>query len=202
VFDSDKQINNFLTLDEEFCNTNIDVDTVNKFDQTNKIEIDISAECATQMLHPTKFTKKEMQELQEMDIDEIIEGESEVINLKDNHLPQGLTPLEDLFYFNDIPKKPKMEPLRADIEDYNLGTKDDPKIVKLYKYLHPNQKLKYVELMREFQDVFAWSYEDMKSNDTSIIQHTIPLKENRKPFKQKLRRINPILLPLNEKEIK
>ena len=202
MFDSDKQINNFLTLDEEFCNTNIDVDTVNKFDQTNKIEIDISAECATQMLHPTKFTKKEMQELQEMDIDEIIEGESEVINLKDNHLPQGLTPLEDLFYFNDIPKKPKMEPLRADIEDYNLGTKDDPKIVKLYKYLHPNQKLKYVELMREFQDVFAWSYEDMKSNDTSIIQHTIPLKENRKPFKQKLRRINPILLPLNEKEIK
>ena len=68
--------------------------------------------------------------------------------------------------------------------------------------MSPNQKLKYVELIREFQDVFAWSYEDLKSYDTSIIQHTIPLKENQKPFKQKLRRINPVLLPLIEKEIK
>lgn len=90
-----------------------------------------------------------------MDIDEIIEGESEVINLKDNHLPKGLTPLEDLFDFNDIPKKPKMEPLRADIEDYNLGTEENLKMVKLSKSFPPDQKLKYVELMREFQDVFA-----------------------------------------------
>ena len=74
------------------------------------------------MLHPTNFTNKEMQDLKQMDIDEIIEGESEVINLKDNHLPEGLTPLEDLLYFNDIPKKPKMEPLKANIEEYNFGT--------------------------------------------------------------------------------
>jgi hypothetical protein len=30
----------------------------------------------------------------------------------------------------------------------------------------------------------------------------IPIKEDHKPFKQKLRRINPLLLPLIEKEIK
>ena len=35
-----------------------------------------------------------------------------------------------------------------------------------------------------------------------MIQHTIPLKENKKPFKQKLRRVNPMLLPLIEKEVK
>jgi hypothetical protein len=58
VFDNDKQINNFLTLEEEFSSTNIDVDTVSEFDQINQIETDISAENATQMLHPTKFTKK------------------------------------------------------------------------------------------------------------------------------------------------
>ena len=50
--------------------------------------------------------------------------------------------------------------------------------------------------------MFAWGYQDLKSYDTSIIQHKIPLKENQKPFKQKLRRINPVLLPLVEKEIK
>lgn len=58
-----------------------------------------------------------------MDIDEIIEGEFEIINLKDNHLPKGLNRLEDLSDSNDIPKKPKMEPLKADIEEYNLGLK-------------------------------------------------------------------------------
>ena len=35
-----------------------------------------------------------------------------------------------------------------------------------------------------------------------IIQHKIPLKENQKPFRQKLLRINPKQLPLVEKEIK
>ena len=90
-----------------------------------------------------------------MDVDEIMEGESEVINLKDNHLPKVLTPLEDLFYSNDIPKKPKMEPLKEDIKEYNLGTEDNPKMIKLSKSFPPDQKLKYVELVREFQDVFA-----------------------------------------------
>ena len=121
--------------------------------------------------------------------------------MKDNHLPKGLTPLEDLFDFNDIPKKPQMEPLKADIEDYNIGTEEKfLKMVKLSKMLPPNQKLKYVELIKEFHDVFSWSYEDLKSYDTSVIQHTIPLKENQKPFKQKLKIINPVLLPLIEKE--
>lgn len=137
-----------------------------------------------------------------MDLDEIIEEETEVNNLKDNHLTKWLTPLEDLFDSNDIPKKPKMEPLKADIKEYNLGTQGNPKLIKLSKYLPLDQKLKYVGLMREFQDVFAWSYEDLKSYDTFIIQHTIPLKENQKPFKQKIRRINPVLLPSIEKEIK
>ena len=50
--------------------------------------------------------------------------------------------------------------------------------------------------------MFAWGYEDLKSYDTSIIQHKIPLKENQKPFKQKLRRINLVLVPLVEKEVK
>lgn len=92
-----------------------------------------------------------------------------------------------------------MEPLKADIEEYNLGTKETPKMINLSKSLPLDQKLKYVELMREFQEVFAWSYEDLKSYDTSIIQHTITLKENQKQFKPKLRRINPVLLPLIEK---
>ena len=56
--------------------------------------------------------------------------------------------------------------------------------------------------MKKFSDIFAWRYEDLKDYDTSIIQHTIPIKPGEKTFRHKLRRINPMSLPLIEKEVK
>ena len=47
VFDNETQINNFLTLKEEFSNTNMDTNTVCEVDQIDKIETHISAETAT-----------------------------------------------------------------------------------------------------------------------------------------------------------
>ena len=38
--------------------------------------------------------------------------------------------------------------------------------------------------------------------NTSIIQHKVPLNPNVKPFRQKLRRINPDLFLIIEKEVK
>jgi hypothetical protein len=35
--------------------------------------------------------------------------------------------------------------------------------------------------------VFAWTYEDLSTYDTTVIEHKIPLKEEAKPFRQKLR---------------
>jgi len=155
VFENDKQINHFLTLDEEFASINIDVDIVSYFDHTNELDIKKLEENSIKMLHPTKFMKTNIQYLKQMDIDEIIDDETKVINLKDNQLPKGLTPLEDLFDSNDIPKKPKMEPLKADIEECNIGTQENPKLIKLSKSLPLEEKLKYIELMKEFQDVFS-----------------------------------------------
>lgn len=59
-----------------------------------------------------------------------------------------------------------MQPLNTEIEDCNIGTEQNPKMIKLSKTLPRDKKLKYVELFKEFQDVFAWSYEDLKSDDT------------------------------------
>jgi hypothetical protein len=55
--------------------------------------------------------------------------------------------------------------------------------------------------MKDFPDVFAWSYEDLKVYNTNVIQHVIPVKDDHKSFKHKLRRINPLLFPLIEKEV-
>jgi hypothetical protein len=57
-------------------------------------------------------------------------------------------------------------------------------------------------LLREFADVFTWTYEDLKTYDTSVIEHKIPLKEEAKTFKQKLRQINPTLLSVMQREVK
>ena len=56
--------------------------------------------------------------------------------------------------------------------------------------------------MKYVYDVFSWSYDDLKFYHTNVIQHVIPIKEDQNPFKHKLRRINPLLLPLIEKEVK
>ena len=63
--------------------------------------------------------------------------------------------MEDLFDSNDVPRKPKMEPLKSDIEECNISSEEDPKLIKISKSLPPTKKLKYIELLKEFQDVFT-----------------------------------------------
>ena len=87
------------------------------------------------------------------------------------------------------------------MEDVNFGTRDHPKVIKISRTLSPEANHKYISLMKEYLDVFAWSYSDLKAYDTSIIQHTLPIKKEEINFKQKIMRMNPKLLPLVEKEI-
>jgi hypothetical protein len=64
------------------------------------------------------------------------------------------------------------------------------------------QRFEYVKILREFADIFAWKYEDLRTYDTNIMEHKIHLKEEAKPFRKKLRQINPMLLPIMEREVK
>jgi hypothetical protein len=59
-----------------------------------------------------------------------------------------------------------------------------------------------MSVIKKFDDTFAWSYEDMKTFDTDIIQHKIPLKTSSKPFRQNIRQFNPMLMSIIEKELK
>jgi hypothetical protein len=83
-----------------------------------------------------------------------------------------------------------------------LGTKENLKYVKFSSSLSEKQREEYTKFLKEFFDVFAWTYEDIRTYDTSIIEHKIPLKEDTKPFRKKLRQINPMLLLVMEKEVK
>lgn len=68
--------------------------------------------------------------------------------LKNNQIPKGLISLERLFDQNDMPLKSTLQPQPKEVEDCNIGTKEEPRIVKISKYLPPEMKGKYVDLLQ------------------------------------------------------
>jgi hypothetical protein len=104
------------------------------------------------------------------------------VQLPRNHIPKGLVPLERIFDKNDVALKGEISEDDADTIQCNIGTKSEPKLVKLSRILTTEQRSEYAGLLREFADVFAWNYADLKTYDTSVIEHKIPLKGEAKPF--------------------
>ena len=60
--------------------------------------------------------------------------------MKNNFIPKFLVPLEQLFDKNDVPTKPIVLPKDENIEDCNLGTKQEPKCIKSSIDLSPQLK--------------------------------------------------------------
>jgi hypothetical protein len=129
-------------------------------------------------------------------------AERNIVQLPSNHIPRGLVPLERLFDRNDVSLKGEISEDDAGTIHCNIGTESEPKFVKLSRSLIEEQRSEYIGILGEFADVFAWTYEDLKTYDTSVIEHKIPLKGEANPFKKKLRQINPMLLPIMEREVK
>jgi ribonuclease HI len=126
----------------------------------------------------------------------------EIVPLSTNIIPKGLVPLENLFDNNDVAVKLEKGEKDSDVLQYNVASEQDPKYVNLASHLTEKQKADYGELLKEFADIFAWQYDDLNTFDTEVIQHKIPLNKDTKPFRQKLRSFNPMLLPTMEREIK
>jgi hypothetical protein len=125
-----------------------------------------------------------------------------IIQLPRNYILKVLIPLERLFDGNDVAVKGRVSSDDADMAKCNIGTPEEPRFVNFSRSLTKEQRAEYTKLLRELADVFTWTYEDLKTYDTSVIEHKIPLKEEAKPFKKKIRQINPMLLPVMEKEVK
>lgn len=77
------------------------------------------------------------------------------------------------------------------MEVVNLGTNEEAKEVRIGSALQEEMKTKLIKLLKEYMDVFVWSYQDMSTLDTDIVVHHLPLKEECTPVKQKLRRTRP-----------
>jgi hypothetical protein len=120
-------------------------------------------------------------------------------------IPKGVENLENLFNLREIFKGSKNTNARSSCPIYetiNLGTPKIPKNVNLGKNVFKEDKKAYLKLFREYQDVFTWSYQELNTYDSHIIQHTIPLKSGVKLFQQNLKKNHPSLEPLMYQELK
>src|ERR1051325_2685480 len=84
-----------------------------------------------------------------------------------------------------------IQPHKEPLEAINLGSEEDKKEVNIGALLDSNVKGKLIDLLKEYVDVFAWSYQDIPGLDTSIVEHHLPLKPECPLVKQRLRRIHP-----------
>ncbi|KAI5071385.1 hypothetical protein GOP47_0013636 [Adiantum capillus-veneris] len=79
------------------------------------------------------------------------------------------------------------------------GVYDGPAVVKEIELAEPGEEFKPVfiaqdltktkeavlkELLKEYKDIFAWTYHDMKGVPPSVVQHTIPMINIAKPVQQ------------------
>ena len=66
---------------------------------------------------------------------------------------------------------------REELETVNISTREDKKELKIRILITSSEREDLIALLREYVDVFVWSYADMSSLDIDIVVHKIPLKE-------------------------
>jgi len=131
---------------------------------------------------------------------QIIEENEHDLQMKakteENSIPKPVVKLEDLCDIKDRFKpvtNAKLHSSTLRFELINLGTEQTPQNINLGLGLSLEEKEAFIKLLRKNKQVFAWKYDDLKTYDTSIIQHTIPMLPDQKPIQQKLRKIHPNL---------
>ena len=73
-----------------------------------------------------------------------------------------------------------------DAKQVNLANEgEEQKLVWIATDLTPDEEQLLVRTLKEYKDVFAWSYKDLKGVAPDICQHTIPMREDAKPSKQR-----------------
>jgi len=85
----------------------------------------------------------------------------------------------------------EIKPHQEEKKVVNLGTNKEKKKVKIGTCVSTNIREELVALLRDYQDIFAWSYQDMPGLSSEIVQHRLPLNPECWSVKQKLRRMKP-----------
>ncbi|XP_070026223.1 uncharacterized protein [Nicotiana sylvestris] len=90
---------------------------------------------------------------------------------------------KELNHFEETPKSNLNE-----TEAINLGDSDNVRETEISVHLEPQIREKIIKALFEYNDIFAWSYDDMPSLGTDLVVHKLPIDPAFPPIKQKLRK--------------
>ena len=96
--------------------------------------------------------------------------------------PEQAITIAEQKYENSMIKSARV--LEDDMSEWNLGSEEDPKLVKVSVHVQGRVKEDLLNLLKEFKDIFAWEYSDMKGIDPSFYSDKINLKADAKPVIQ------------------
>ena len=77
------------------------------------------------------------------------------------------------------------------LEALNLGSDGNPRTLKMANNLPPEKRSALKLFLREYHDVFSWSYTNMKGLDPQYFQNQVHLQHNARPVQQRRYRMNP-----------
>jgi len=90
---------------------------------------------------------------------------------------------KELEQFEDKPN-----PNLNETEPINLGDQEDVRETKISVRAFPQLKDGMIQVLIDYKDVFAWSYDDMPGLSTKLVAHKLPTDPAFPPVKQKLRK--------------
>ena len=88
---------------------------------------------------------------------EEIEDDDGICNLKTNTIPRGMVELERMFDKDESVKqrRPPLDVGNHDCDSFNLGSKEDPRMVKIGKVCMKKKREEILQLLTKYKDVIA-----------------------------------------------
>ena len=87
------------------------------------------------------------------------------------------------------------------LEKVDIGDGTIPRPTFVNKNLSAEYKADLVNLLKEYVDCFAWEYHEMPGLSCDLVEHHLPIKAGFRPYKQPVRRFNPIIYDRIKTEI-
>ncbi|XP_070010814.1 uncharacterized protein [Nicotiana sylvestris] len=118
-----------------------------------------------------------------------IQGENGVLSsMEDNAELEEVSPCYHIYFNDGDPQEdedakdapPELEEgVKRTVDalkEVNLGTDEEPRPTYLSVLLEAHKESTYIELLKEFRDVFAWSYKEMPDLDPKVAVHHLAVR--------------------------
>lgn len=93
------------------------------------------------------------------------------------------------------------KPIVDEFKEINLGIVENPRPTFINANLSHEEEMDYMELLMEYQDIFAWSYDEMLGLDPMVVVYQLEVKNKARVVKQAQRCFCPELILQIEVEV-